>query len=1436
MTPPRLERIEEIFHAALDRAPDQLGAFLDKKCGGDEDLRRKVEELLAAHRQAGTFIETPVAALATSVVEDAKTHSLASHAITNYEILEEIGRGGMGVIYRARHTHSRRIVALKRLVSYHADSRETLERFRREAEAAASLDHPNILPIYDVGQADDGLPFFSMKYAIGGSLQKPDPSLRNQPRKCVRLVAKVARAVQYAHDHGVLHRDLKPGNILLDGGGEPFVSDFGLAKWLDTNTDLTRTLTIFGTPGYIAPEQAKGPSAKLTPTADVYSLGAILFDLLTGRPPFLGEHALAVIQQASEEPAPKLRSLAPTLDRDLETICVRCLEREPQARYRSAVDLAVDLERWLEGRPIVARRVSPPVHAWRWAKRNRQMAAVTAVALCSVMAAIFLFFSRGATLSRSSLDSTLPATTAQARTMAVLPFKMVSAEPNDEYLGIGLADTLINQIGGIPQILVRPTDAVQKYAGADTQDPVAAGRELRVESILDGTVQHQGGRLRVTARLLRVEDRATLWSGKFDEKFTNVFALQDAISQEIAGALIRNLRGVDRQLLTKHHTDNPEAYRAYLKGRYFWNKRTPAGLQQSLDYFRQAIDLDPTYSSAYAGMADAYALLVWQEQLPRNDFIARSKAAATKALDIDETLAEPHASLGFLKFWYDWDFAGAESEFRRAIELNPGYATAHHWFGEFLGLMGRFDEGLKELRLAQNIDPLSPIINADLGKLLVFARQPNEAIEQLQKALEMDPGFPLAHLFLALAYNQKQQPDQAIAELEKYANMPGSRTIFKATLGFVYAQTGRTQEATTILNELQGGSSPNQFRSPFEIALVYTGLGKNDQALDWLEKAETERDPFLIYIKVDPNFDSLRDDPRFADLAGWLFREGFLARRPAPEKSIAVLPFENLSRDPDNAFFTDGVQDEILTALARSAGLKVISRTSVMEYKSGITRDLREIGQQLGVANVLEGSVQRLGNRVRVNVQLVDTRTDAHVWAQTYDRDLVDAFAIQSDIAGAIARQLQTKLSVSEQRAIAQPPTNDITAFLLYNRAKSLLVLTTFSTGLEQKFRQAIDLLNQAVARDPSFFLAYCQLAHTHDQLYFFGYDRTPARLALAEAAIQAAFRLRSDAGEAHLARGENLFRSRLDYDGALTELDIARRTLPNDPRIFELKAFIQHRQGKNEEALGNLERALELDPRNLYTLQHIAVWYAILRRYTEEAAVLDRGLAINPNDIYTRLARAGLDFDWKADPRPVHQVIDSIRAENPGAVANIADSWLNCALAERDASAVEAALQALGENTFGNDAVQLSRTFGEGLLARMMNDQVKARAAFTAARTQQEKLVQAQPNYGPALCVLGLIDAGLGRKEEALREGRRALELLPVAKDSVNGMRILENFAIIAAWVGEKDLACEQLATATRLPGYLSYGQLKLLPWWDPLRGDPFFEKIVASLAPKDN
>ena len=553
------------------------------------------------------------------------------------------------------------------------------------------------------------------------------------------------------------------------------------------------------------------------------------------------------------------------------------------------------------------------------------------------------------------------------------------------------------------------------------------------------------------------------------------------------------------------------------------------------------------------------------------------------------------------------------------------------------------------------------------------------------------------------------------------------------------------------------------------------------------------------------------------------------------EKSIAVLPFENLSDNKENAFFTDGVQDEILTNLAKIADLKVISRTSVMQYKSGAQRNLRDIGQQLGVAHLLEGSVQRAANRVRVNAQLIDARNDAHLWAQTYDRDLADVFAIQSEIAKAIADQLQAKLSPNEKKAIEQAPTGDVTAFDLYSRARTLLASTSFSALVGKKLLEAVELLNQALARDPSFFTAQCKLAFAHDQIYFLiGTDHTPARLAAGEAAVEAAFRLRPDAGEAHLARAEHLYRGYLDYDGALAELNLARRTLPNEARIPELEGYIVRRQGKHEEGVHNLQRALELDPRNFFTLQQIALSYFILHRYPEEISALDRALAIKPDDVETKATRALVELDWKADTRPLHEMIASIQ-KDPAALARIADTWLLCALAERDAVAGKAALVALADNTFGNNATQFSAKFAEGLLARAVKDEQGARAAFAAARVQQEKIVQAEVNYGPALCVLGLIDAGLGRKEDALREGRRAMELMPVTKDALNGADIMQYFAVIAAWVGEKDLACEQLGAAMRYPCPRSYGQFKLLPWWDPIRGDPRFEAIVASLAPKE-
>jgi serine/threonine-protein kinase len=557
------------------------------------------------------------------------------------------------------------------------------------------------------------------------------------------------------------------------------------------------------------------------------------------------------------------------------------------------------------------------------------------------------------------------------------------------------------------------------------------------------------------------------------------------------------------------------------------------------------------------------------------------------------------------------------------------------------------------------------------------------------------------------------------------------------------------------------------------------------------------------------------------------------APKPPATTGIAVLPLETLSDDKEDAIFADGVQDDILTKLASIRDLRVISHTSVMKYRG--KRNIREIGRALAVSHILDGTVSRgRGSaRFQLKARLIDAGTGALVWSEEYDRDLNDLFAVQSELARTVAQQLRAQISTAEKLAVERSPTTDLVAFDLYNRAKNLLALR-LSSGLKANLLQAVDLLNQAVARDPFFLQAYCQLAYAHEQLYFLGFDHTPTRLALAESAIEQAFRLGPDAGEMHLANARIVYHGHLDYDGALAELEVAQQTLPNDARIFRMMGYIQRRQGRWEESTRNLEHALDLDPRHVETLQQIALSYGVLKRYADEKSVLDRALAIEPTDFDTKIALAALQFHWNADTRPMHQTIDSIRSTNPEALSTAVDEQLSCALAERDVTAAKDVLNTIDHTPLTDYTVHLNRPIIEGVIARMTQNDGDARASFTAARAEQEQIVQLQPNYGPALCVLGLIDAGLGRKEEALREGQRAVELVPAEKDALVGPNMIKYLAMIAAWVGDKDLAYEQLAIAIRPPSTISYGQLKLLPFWDPLRGDPRFEKIVASLAPK--
>jgi TolB-like protein/Flp pilus assembly protein TadD len=552
----------------------------------------------------------------------------------------------------------------------------------------------------------------------------------------------------------------------------------------------------------------------------------------------------------------------------------------------------------------------------------------------------------------------------------------------------------------------------------------------------------------------------------------------------------------------------------------------------------------------------------------------------------------------------------------------------------------------------------------------------------------------------------------------------------------------------------------------------------------------------------------------------------------ASEKSIAVLPFEDRSDEKQNVYFTAGVQDEILNDLSKVADLKVISRTSVMHYPSGSARNLREIARELGVVHLVEGSVQRIGNRVRVTAQLIDARTNAHLWGEHYDRDLADVFTLESDLAQQIVSTLKAKLSPQEKAAIEEPPTRDVFTYELYERAKNLIEGTPNDKS-KQDLLGAVGLLESAIARDPTFVRAHYQLVTAHDILYADGLDRTPARLAQADQALTRLLSIRADSGEAHLALAQHRYWGYRDYEGARRELETAKHIFPNDPLVFMLAAFIDRRQGHWDQSIAEFKRAAELDPRNVPTLKQLSLTYGMVRRFNEAADTLKRAIAVAPNDIGIQIDRTMIELKFRADPRPSNAAIRSALRKDPNIAHSISGSWVYLALCERDRDAGKRALISLADDGCNDSGIPFPRSWCEGLVARLSNDTGAARNGFTRARDEVKYMLQAQPDYPEALCALGMIDAALGNRTEAVKEGRRAVELCPISKDALEGAIVSQYLAAIYAATGEKQLALEELETVSRIPAGVRYGELRLEPFWDSLRGDPRFEKIVASLAP---
>jgi serine/threonine protein kinase len=821
----------------------------------------------------------------------------------NYEILEEIGRGGMGVIYRARQRHSRRIVALKRVLSYHADSRETLVRFRREAEAAASLDHPNILPIYEVGESEEGVPYFSMKYASGGSLQEVGPALRHDPREIVRLMAKVTRAVQYAHRQGILHRDLKPGNVLLDGRGEPLVSDFGLAKWLDTTSDLTRTLTIFGTPGYIAPEQAEGPAASLKPSSDVYSLGAILFDLLAGRPPFLGEHALAVIRQAAERPAPKLRSLVKGVDKDLETICARCLEREPIARYRSAGDLVEDLERWLEGRPIVARPVSPPVKLWRWSKRNPLLAGSTVATL------ILLALVLNRQIQTRQLAKAVRENELSAHSIAVLPLLDLESFTPDRSLAEALAHALSSKMALLGTTRVAAiVDGVAAMPGVgNLADLHEIENRTGARTALIGTVRKVRDRRRISVQLEDTKTGEVLFEQVID-------ADREAPATQVAARLAAKLFAVLRADRPPAAVADPavrdlKANEFLRAGDELMSRRTVAEMDDALNCYRRAIELQPKSAAARASFVRAAAE---RKSLGNDDptVLAKAEEYGREAVMLNEKSDVSHRAFSALLF-AEGKLSEAREEALLTVEtggLKDGPLTL--WTID--KLRGRPDQALRWGAIANHWSTRPADGEYLIGDCWSDLVDDEKAEAAYRRVSDLYPDIPegwmgVCHLKLLQGdfaaarkiyqtnlqrYRDYGFANQIAAQVEFFSrNVPEALTLyrelaahesdgggsfygctsFQSVLGRLQQLAGDKSAESTLRQCLVTERSalltnPEHPETLYRLAAIESSLGEIEVSCEYLKQA------FLVgwldyrSLQLDPRFDALRSDSHYQEL------------------------------------------------------------------------------------------------------------------------------------------------------------------------------------------------------------------------------------------------------------------------------------------------------------------------------------------------------------------------------------------------------------------------------------------------------------------------------------------------------------------------------------------------------------------------------------------
>jgi serine/threonine protein kinase/TolB-like protein/Tfp pilus assembly protein PilF len=857
------ERLEELFDAARRLDPPAREAFLVVACGGDETLLEELRSLLRAHDDAGSFIEPAVTAVEArpsgpvgGEPSEPPEGLRPGTRLGPYEIVAGLGKGGMGEVYRARDTRLGREVAVKVLPSALLSNPDRLRRFEEEARRASSLNHPNILTVHDVGTVDS-TPYITMELVDGKTLRELFGSYPLPPKELLSIAAQLAAGLANAHDAGIVHRDLKPQNVMVTPEGVVKILDFGLAKYVPreagpadaTTPQHTRPGTVMGTVGYMSPEQAAGRAMDFR--SDQFSLGAILYELATGRRAFQrpsDAETLAAILRDDPRPIGQSNPHAPA---GLQRILERCLAKDPKDRYTSTRDLLREIERVRDlGRE--------ERHLWPVSGRRRTPIAIAAVV---VLAAAVGLLSRPWWPRLSHLgggDS--------VRSLMVLPLANVSGDPAQDYLSEGVTDALIADLGKIATLRVISRTTAMSYRRSGKTVP-QIGRELGVDAVVEGSVLRAGNRVRVDAHLIEAATDRHLWSETYEGSLRDVLSLQRDVVRSVAGGLRAKLTPQDQTRLGPVRAVDTDVYEAYLKGRYYWNKRTEDSLRKAVTYFQAAIRGDPTYAPAYAALADSYNQLgtVMVGTDPPTVMRPLAAAAAIQALQIDPDLAEAHAALGFVKH-YEWDWEGAEKELRHAIELNPSYALAHICYANFLMSRKRVDESVAEVLKAEELDPLSPTILTNVGWMLAWGGRPREGMARYEKAIVLDAGYVQAHWRLGGLHRTQGHFAKAIAEQQAALALAPRNPSALAELASIYALAGRRPEAEKLLAEMRGLAS-QRYVSPAAFGWVYTALGDHDRAFEWLDKASQERSNFLVYLLVDPRVASLRPDPRFRALA-----------------------------------------------------------------------------------------------------------------------------------------------------------------------------------------------------------------------------------------------------------------------------------------------------------------------------------------------------------------------------------------------------------------------------------------------------------------------------------------------------------------------------------------------------------------------------------------